>query len=196
MTIARIHIHGTSRVLLAFILGAYVASSASAQLDGALDKAKDLTGSASGEVGATLPTAAAPTGGLVGMLTQKLGVTEPQATGGAGAIFSLAKSKLSAGEFSQIAAGVPSMDSLLAAAPAPSAAPEVDTGAAGGLAGSALGAMGGSAGSLGSAAQLASSFSSFGLSADMVGKFIPVCAQYVQATSGAGAASLLTGALQ
>ena len=187
------HVNGSALILALCLV---FATTAGGQLEGVLDKAKEA-GVDTG-VGATAPTATVPaTGsGLVGMLTQQLGVTEPQATGGAGAIFALAKSKLGAGDFSQIAAGVPNMDALLGAAPTPAASAEADTGAAGGLAGSALGAMGGSAGSLGSAAQLASSFSSLGLSPDMVGKFIPVVTQYLQGSAGPGAASLLQGALQ
>jgi hypothetical protein len=187
---------GAKFFFLAPALCIAVASAAGAQLEGVLDKAKEAGVDTGAGVGATAPAATVPaSGGLVAMLTQQLGVTEPQATGGAGAIFALAKSKLGAGDFSQIAAGVPNMDALLGAAPTPAAPAEADTGAAGGLAGSALGAMGGS-GALGSAAQLASSFSSLGLGPDMVGKFIPVVVQYVQGTAGPGAASLLQGAVQ
>ena len=184
------------QLLAVFTLVLVCSGNARAQLGGVLDKAGQAGAIAGEAAGVGAPTGAAvpATGGsLVDLLVQQLGVTQPQATGGAGSIFSLAKTKLSPSEFSQVAAGVPNMDSLLAAAPAPTAA--ADTAAGGGLAGAAMGALGG-AGSLGSAAQLAQSFSSLGLGTDMVGKFIPVCVQYLQGSAGPEAASLLQGALQ
>ena len=185
----------TLRLLTVLALTLLSSVDVSAQLGGMLDRASQAGAIAGEAAGVGAPAAAAPTasGSLVDILVQQLGVTQPQATGGAGAIFSLAKTKLSPGEFSQVAAGVPNMDSLLAAAPAPTAAADTATG--GGLAGAAMGALGG-AGSLGSAAQLAQSFSSLGLSTDMVGKFIPVCVQYLQGSAGPQTASLLQGALQ
>jgi len=177
-----------------------LASSAHAQLGSALgDAAKELGGSAAGAAGAaagttggTVPApAVAPSGSLTDLLMQQLGVTQPQATGGAGAIFGLAKTKMSAEDFGKVAAGVPGMDSLLAAAPATG---ETAGGLTGGLAGAA--GLGGATGSLGSLADLAGSFSSLGMSADMATKFVPVCVQYVQGAAGPETASLLHAALR
>ncbi len=125
--------------------------------------------------------------GLSDVLVQQLGVTQPQATGGAGALFALAKTQMPASDFAQVSAGVPNMDSLLAAAPALG-------GAEGGMAGAAMGALGG--GKLGAAAQLASSFSSLGMGSGMASQFIPIVVQYLQGSAGPEAASLLQAALQ
>lgn len=183
---------GIVTIALAVLLPSY----ARAQLG---DAAKQLGGSAASAVGAAAGSATggatapavAPSNSLTSVLMQRLGVTEPQATGGAGAVFGLAKSEMSADDFGKVAAGVPNMDSLLAAAPA--------SGAAGGLAGglgSAAGSLGGATGSLGSLAGLAGSFSSLGMSADMATKFVPVCVEYVQGTAGPDTAALLQAALQ
>jgi hypothetical protein len=199
---------------LAIILA--TALPASAQLGGALGSASEQIGGAAGKVdeaanavgqasgaaaaaeGAAAAAPAPSTGSLTELLVQQLGVTTPQATGGAGAIFGLAKSKMSPENFSTVAAGVPDMDSLLAAAPSTGGeAGGMAGGLAGGLAGSgALGGLEGAAGGLGSVAGLASSFSGLGMSTDLVGQFIPVCVQYVQGSAGPEAASLLQAALQ
>jgi hypothetical protein len=180
-------------IALSLLLPAYV----HAQLGS--DAAKQLGGSAAGAAGAATGTAAAataaPSNSLTAVLMQQLGVTQPQATGGAGAVFGLAKSNMNADDFGKVAAGVPDMSSLLAAAPATGAAGGAGGGLAGGL-GSAAGSLGGAAGSLGSLAGLAGSFSSLGMPADMATKFVPVCVQYVQGTAGPDAAALLQAALQ
>jgi hypothetical protein len=159
---------------------------AAAQVGGAANALEKAAGTAGAAAGQAAP-AAGDAGGLTGMLMQQLGVTEPQATGGAGAIFGLAKSKLSAEDFGTMSAGVPDMSSLLSTAPAVG-------GESGGLAGGLAGMAG--AGGLGSLGSLAGSFSSLGLGADMAGKFVPVCIQYLQGTGGPEAASLLQTALQ
>lgn len=123
---------------------------------------------------------------LTDVLVDQLGVTNEQATGGAGALFSLAKTKLPAGDFAQVAQGVPNMDSLLGAAPA--------LGGGNDMAGAALGALGG--GKVGAAAQLASAFSGLGMDSGMVSQFIPVCVQYLQGSSGQATAALLQSVLQ
>ena len=134
---------------------------------------------------------ATPNPALVRQLTQQLSVTPKQATGGAGALFSLAKSRMSAPNFSKVSAAVPGMSGFLRAAPAPS------TPASGGLAGLASSLPSGSlpAGATG-LASVAGSFQKLGLSPEMVGKFVPVLTQYVQARGGASTASLLSGALK
>ena len=122
---------------------------------------------------------------LVSMLTKELGVTSEQATGGAGAIFDFAKGKLSADDFSKVAAAVPNMDTLLKAAPE----------AGGGLT-KKLGGLTGAGGSLGGLASLAGSFSKLGLNADMVSKFVPQILSFVESSGGADVMKILQGVLQ
>ena len=107
---------------------------------------------------------------LVDLLTKNLGVTEAQAQGGSGLIFKQAKEKLSAGDYSKVAAAVPGIDSLIGAAPADG--------------GGMLGGIGKMLGGGGGLASLAGGFSKLGLSADMVGKFVPVILSFVQSKGG------------
>jgi len=129
-----------------------------------------------------------PSPALVGQLTKQLSITPTQATGGAGALFGFAKSRLSAAEFSKVDAAVPGMRGLLKAAPSTSPA----TGGLAGLSGLA-GSLPGQAGGL---ATVAGSFQKLGLSPSMIGKFVPVLTQFVQARGGTSTASLLGKALQ
>jgi hypothetical protein len=137
---------------------------------------------------AVTSVAKSPSPELIGQLSKQLSVTPAQATGGAGTLFNLAKSRLSAGDFSKISGVVPGMSGLLKAAPHTSSS-------IGGLPGlsNLSGALPGGAGGLASAA---SSFQKLGLSPEMVGKFVPVLTQFVQAKGGSGVASLLSGALK
>jgi hypothetical protein len=123
---------------------------------------------------------------LIGQLTKTLSVTPAQASGGAGALFGLAKSRLSAADFSQIAAVVPGIDGLIKSAPASknSTVPGLS-----GLEGSLPGGLGG-------LASTAGSFKKLGLSPEMATKFAPVLVQFVQSKGGANVASLLSGALK
>jgi len=125
--------------------------------------------------------------GLISQLTQGLSVTPTQARGGAGALFSLAKSRLSADEFSKVAAAVPGMSGLLKAAPAVGQPSELSS-----LEGSLPGGLGG----LGTMASVAGSFHKLGLSPEMAAKFVPVMMKYVEARGGLGTASLLEKALK
>jgi hypothetical protein len=120
---------------------------------------------------------------LVGALSKEIGATPAQAAGAAGTLFGVAKSRLSAGDFSQISKAVPGMDALLKAAPA--------TGASAGT--NALSQLSGSAGGL---APAAASFSKLGLTPDMVGKAVPVLTSMVTKSGGAGVGNLLAGALK
>lgn len=129
-------------------------------------------------------TAAQASPELVGALSKELGATPEQAAGAAGSLFGLAKSRLSAGDFSQIAQAVPGMDALLKAAPA---------GAAPGGATSALSQVSNSAGGLAAAA---ASFSKLGLKPDMVAKAVPVLTSLVTKSGGASVGNLLAGALK
>ncbi|UZE96826.1 DUF2780 domain-containing protein [Alkalimarinus alittae] len=110
--------------------------------------------------------------GLIPTLTQQLGVTETQAQGGMGSLLGMAKQSLSSGEFEQLGAGVPGMDTLLAAAPALSGGSK-----AGGL-GSMLSGAGGLASSVGGMAQLTQQFEALGLSSDMIAQFANIAVQY------------------
>jgi len=121
---------------------------------------------------------------LVGELTKGLSITPQQATGGAGTLFGLAKSRLSPGDFGKISGVVPGMGSFLKAAPSPSGGSGLE-----GLTGSLPGNLGGMA-------SAATSFQKLGLSPDMVGKFVPILTNFVQAKGGANVASLLSGALK
>src|SRR3954447_21688785 len=58
--------------------------------------------------------------GLIGQLTEALSITPAQASGGAGALFGLAKNRLSAEDFSKVAASVPGIENLIKSAPAAS----------------------------------------------------------------------------
>lgn len=121
---------------------------------------------------------------LVGQLTKGLSISPQQATGGAGALFALAKSRLSPTDFGKVAAVVPGMDSFLKAAPSTGGGSEFS-----GLTASLPGNIGGMASS-------AMAFKKLGLSPDMVGRFVPILTNFVQAKGGASVMSLLSGALK
>jgi hypothetical protein len=122
---------------------------------------------------------------LVGELAKEIGATPEQAAGAAGALFNVAKSRLTAADFSQVAAAVPGMDALLRAAPA-------TTGAVG-TAGTLSSQLGGSVGGLASAG---TAFSKLGLKPDMVAKAVPVLTSFVTKTGGPNVGKLLAGALK
>src|SRR5688572_136931 len=65
---------------------------------------------------ADLAAAAKASPDLVGALSKEIGGTPEQSAGAAGALFNVARSRLKPEEFSQVAAAVPGMDSLLSAA--------------------------------------------------------------------------------
>jgi Protein of unknown function VcgC/VcgE (DUF2780) len=121
---------------------------------------------------------------LVDALSKEIGATPEQAAGAAGALFGLAKSRLKTEEFSQIAAAVPGMDTLLKASPA-AAATVAPSGA--------LAQIGGSVGGLATAA---TAFTKLGLKPEMVAKAIPVLTSFVTKSGGAQVGSLLAGALK
>jgi hypothetical protein len=124
---------------------------------------------------------------LVGQLTKALSITPAQASGGAGALFGLAKSRLSPGDFSKVAASVPGIDKLIKSAPA---VPK--SSASSGLSGLANSVPGG----LGGLVSLAGPFKKLGLSPEMAAKFVPVITKFVESKGGAGVAELLAGALK
>jgi hypothetical protein len=141
-------------------------------------------GTSQAQAPATAASAANASPELVGALSKELGATPDQAAGAAGSLFGIAKSRLKPEEFSQVAAAVPGMDSLLKAAP--------KVGGAVGTAG-ALSQLGGSASGLAAAT---SAFQKLGLSPEMVGKAVPVLTSFVTKSGGAQVGNLLAGALK
>ena len=111
---------------------------------------------------------------LTSLISSQLGVTDAQATGGLGAIFQAAQSTLSSGEFSQLAAGVPGMDSLL------SAAPSSDSSGIGGLLSQA-----------GSTGELLAAFDKLGLSSDQIASFASLITDYFTGNDQANLSDLL-----
>lgn len=138
--------------------------------------------------GGITTAAKSPSPALVGQLSKQLSITPTQATGGAGTLFGLAKSRLSAPEFSKIAAVVPGMNGLLKAAPAARPA----SGGLSGISGLSSGLPGGAGGMV----SAATSFQKLGLSPDMAPKFVPILTQYVQSRGGANVGSLLSKGLK
>ena len=144
-----------------------------------------------GHAGAQAPSAIAESAAkaspdLVSALSKEIGGTPAQAAGAAGALFGVAKSRLNPDQFSQIAAAVPGMDSLLSAASVP-------TGGAAGGATDALTKAAGSASGLGAAA---SAFTKMGLKPDMVAKAVPVLTSFVTKSGGADVGKMLAGVLK
>jgi hypothetical protein len=125
---------------------------------------------------------------LLQSLTSQLGITTEQAAGGAGALFNLAKNRLGGEDFSQIAAAVPDIDSLISAAPA------VTESAASEGASAVASMLGGESG-LSNLATLATSFSQLGLSADMIAQFTPIVLDYLQQVGGTSVMEMMKGAL-
>ncbi|MEW8230676.1 MAG: DUF2780 domain-containing protein [Candidatus Thiodiazotropha endolucinida] len=133
-----------------------------------------------------LSSTAVSANSLLDSLTSQLGITTEQAAGGAGALFGLAKNRLTNEDFSQIAAVVPDLDSLIAAAPSLS---DATSGA-----GAVASMLGGESG-LGNLAGLATSFSQLGLSPEMIGQFTPIVLEYLQQAGGGTVMEVMKGAL-
>jgi hypothetical protein len=141
-----------------------------------------------GQAGAAVKASPA----LVEALSKEIGSSPDQAAGAAGSLFGLAKSRLSPADFSKVAAAVPGMDSLLAAAPAAAASPSSPAGVPGNV-GGALSQLGGSAAGLATAAQ---AFSKLGLKPELVAKAVPVLTSFVTKSGGASVGNLLAGVLK
>ncbi|MEW8137071.1 MAG: DUF2780 domain-containing protein [Candidatus Thiodiazotropha endolucinida] len=133
-----------------------------------------------------LSSTAVSANSLLDSLTSQLGISTEQAAGGAGALFELAKNRLTNEDFSQIAAVVPDIDSLIAAAPSLS-----DSTSGPGAVASMLGGESG----LGNLAGLATSFNQLGLSPDMIGQFTPIVLEYLQQAGGGTVMEVMKGAL-
>jgi hypothetical protein len=119
---------------------------------------------------------------LVGQLASELAITPRQAEGAAGTLFGVAKSRLKPADFAKVAASVPNMDGLLAAAPAMTSGASVDP--AGGVGG--LGGMAAAAGTL----------SKLGLKPETISKLTPTLVKAVQSKGGAEVGQLLASALK
>jgi hypothetical protein len=126
-------------------------------------------------------TGDAPSPELVGQLAKQLGSSEQQAIGAAGSLFGLAKMRMKPADFSKVAAAVPGMNGMLAAAPAMAAAMPAGAGA--------LGMTGGLAG-------VGGAFSKLGLKPDQVGVAASLLTKYVTKSGGPAVGALLAGALK
>lgn len=116
---------------------------------------------------------AGDTADLVSSLTNQLGITPKQAAGGTAALFSQAQSELPSGQFGGITDKVSGLTALLGGG---------EDNAKSGLAGSLMKA---GAGSLGG---VTSAFEGLGMSADMIGKFVPVVSKFLGGQGVAGTA--------
>jgi hypothetical protein len=119
---------------------------------------------------------------LVGQLVNDLAISPRQAEGAAGTLFGVAKGKLKAEDFAKVAAAVPNMSGLLAAAPASG--------------GSALDPLTGAAGGLGGVAAAAGTLSKLGIKPETIGKLAPTLVKAVQSKGGAEVGQLLAAALK
>lgn len=108
---------------------------------------------------------------IVTSLMQTAGVTANQAIGGLGSILSLAKSKVSAEDFTKLAAGIPSADKYM----------------------SALGDMGINSGDIKTALDLQGAYKKLGMNDDTQQKFTSSAVNAVRSAGGEAAASVLSG---
>lgn len=123
---------------------------------------------------------------LIQELTKNLGVSEGQAKDGAGLLFKHAQQNLGGDDFSKVSSAVPSIGSIM------DAAPKSGGGALDGLGGLASGLGGGAGGIMG----LVGGFSQLGMGGDMVGKFISIVLSFVQSKGGGGVRAVLENALK
>ena len=131
-------------------------------------------------------TGAAATSGamdLVKMLTSQLGVTENQAAGGAGSLFNMAKGMLSETEYGQVAAAIPGINDLIAAAPAVSESTAKKSDKMSGLT-QGLGSLTKAVDSAGKYAAVYDQFKQLDLNTDMVSQFVPVLLSFAESSGG------------
>ena len=136
---------------------------------------------AAAPAGKTVDQTASPE--IVGPLATELGITPDQAQGAAATMFGVAKGRLAPADFAKVAAAVPNMDGLLAAAP-PAAAK------------SAVEAVAAEAGGAGSMIAAAGTLSKLGLKPETIVKVAPALVKVVQSRGGAEVGALLAGAPQ
>lgn len=124
---------------------------------------------------------------LLPMLTNQLNVSEEQAQGGVGSLMNFAKGALSNDEFSQLSAGVPNMDSLLAAAPT------VENSDAGKAVSGLLAKVGGDSAKTAGLDMLNQQFEALGLNPDMIAQFAELIMSYFSGQESDTAALLQKG---
>ncbi|CAK0775783.1 exported hypothetical protein [Gammaproteobacteria bacterium] len=129
---------------------------------------------------------------LLGMLTNRLGVNEQQASGGISALMEIAKKQLSGTDYAHLLSSAPDLGALAKTNPAATTPKSKDPSTSWMSAASSM--LGVS--SLNQLAQLTQTFSQYGLSADMIGKFVKTALDYVQTTGGADLTKILAGAFK
>lgn len=125
---------------------------------------------------------------LIPAVMQTLGVSSQQAEGGLGAIFTAAKTTLGDQDFTTLSDLVPNMNDLLAAAPDIAAQA---TGGDEGLVGSLLNSASQYSETVKTANILLQQFKALGLDAGMIGQFLQVINDYLQAQGGQPAVDLM-----
>jgi len=107
---------------------------------------------------------------LIQEIIKQVGVNEQQAKGGAGLLFKLAQSKLSGGDFANLAKAVPNINELIKQVPSSSGM--------GGLLGGLAKSIGGD--KMGDLAGMASSLSTLKIDQQTLRKFVPVILEYLK----------------
>jgi len=135
-------------------------------------------------------TSVAADSGLLGMLTSRLGISEQQAGGGINALMEMAKKQLSGTDYTRLLSSAPDLGTV---ANSVTTTPKSKDPSASWIstAGSMLGIS-----NLNQLTQLTQTFSQYGLSADMIGKFVKTVLDYVQTTGGSDLTKMLAGALK
>ncbi|GAC11041.1 DUF2780 domain-containing protein [Paraglaciecola chathamensis] len=116
---------------------------------------------------------------LVSMVSDNLGVSEEQSQGGVASIFVYAKENLSSGEYTQLAANLPGLDSLMDYVPEVSADSSSNSSAVSGL----LNKASEYSSSLSSINELKKQFEALGLDADMISSFVTQINAYLSGDS-------------
>jgi hypothetical protein len=119
---------------------------------------------------------------LVNMLTEELDISSSQAQKGAGAIFEYAKDNLDRDDFATVAKGIPSMDSLL------DAAPEADRDSGVGRMSRRLNDFDRE---LGGRAKLVDSFDQLDMDPEMIIDYLDVIYDYLYTSSGEEAVDIM-----
>jgi len=119
---------------------------------------------------------------LVNVLTEELDVSSSQARKGAGAIFEYAKDNLDRDDFATVAEGIPTMDSLL------DAAPEADRDSRFGRASRRLNDFDRD---MGDRAKLVDSFDQLDMDPEMIIDYLDVIYDYLETASGEEAVDIM-----
>lgn len=127
---------------------------------------------------------------LLPLLTQSLNINNLQAEGGLGSLLQAAKTLISNDQFALLAKSIPSIDKLLAAAPAIKTN-NTDSS----MLGSALKMAKQYSANTETGAQLQQRFQSLGLSTEMIPQFTQITSDYLSQNDNAEAANILSAAL-